>query len=309
MPTFYKELLKIWLSIKNKNPGLTPNNSAQYLWNNELFTYKGKTIFNDKWIKKDILFLTDIVSNNNILSDKQVQEKVGGNVLTLFEFNAIKNASKSVIDDGNIYKDRDFTIYLDNTPIQNITVKEIRKILCNKKTSEKAVLSTHIWKKKFGDSKVDENAWLLPSKATSETQLIALQWKILHNIFPTKILLKKMKLEDSDICESCNTIETIEHFFFHCKKINFIWEQINKDIIILIEQNFKIKEEQVILGISDITASKLKLSQKHYLHANLMILVAKNCISKYRYGSHPNLKLLYEFEMQWRMQIEIEKNQ
>ena len=109
-----------------------------------------------------------------------------------------------------------------------------------------------------------------------------------------------MKIKDSDICNTCKVVETIEHFFFHCKNTNCLWEEVNKDIATLFGHQFNITEEQVILGINKNTDITLNLSHKIYERANLILLVAKQCISKFKYGSHPNLKILYEYEMKWR---------
>ena len=41
-----------------------------------------------------------------------------------------------------------------------------------------------------------------------------LQWKILHDIFPTNLLLCKMKVRDDQMCSYCNdVVDYIEHFF------------------------------------------------------------------------------------------------
>ena len=108
-----------------------------------------------------------------------------------------------------------------------------------------------------------------------------------------------MKIEDSDlhVCDTCNVIETIEHFFFHCTKIKCIWSQLNKDINLLLGIQFQLTEEHAILGIDKSTTDKLNISSESYKKANLMILITKNCISKYRYGTYENLNILYEWEL------------
>ena len=55
--------------------------------------------------------------------------------------------------------------------------------------------------------------WLLSYKCTQETRLRVLQWKILHNIYPTYMLLSKMKVKENSKCSYCtDTVDVIEHF-------------------------------------------------------------------------------------------------
>ena len=60
--------------------------------------------------------------------------------------------------------------------------------------------------------------------ASKESRLRLLYFKILNNIYPTNILLSKMKIKTSDKCEYCKTHDLIEHFFFHCKRLEGFWK-------------------------------------------------------------------------------------
>ena len=61
------------------------------------------------------------------------------------------------------------------------------------------------WHRKFG-LEIDEHVWSLPSLVTKETWLQVLQMKILHNIYPTNILLCKMKVRADQIGSYCNDV-------------------------------------------------------------------------------------------------------
>ena len=52
--------------------------------------------------------------------------------------------------------------------------------------------------RKFG-LEIDEHIWSMPSLVTKETRLRVLQWKILHNVYPTNILPCKMKVRDDQM--------------------------------------------------------------------------------------------------------------
>ena len=53
-------------------------------------------------------------------------------------------------------------------------------------------------------------------------------WKIISNAYPTKVFREKIKIEFTNICETCNEIDYREHFFFSCKN-KIMWYEIEKD--------------------------------------------------------------------------------
>ena len=81
-----------------------------------------------------------------------------------------------------------------------------------------------IWQRKLAFEMYDK-VWILPGLATKETRLHELQWKILHNVYPTKIILQKMKVTESNKCNYCaDTIDFPEHFSFKCKFVLSFWK-------------------------------------------------------------------------------------
>ena len=44
----------------------------------------------------------------------------------------------------------------------------------------------------------------------------------------------------TDICEFCeqNDLDTLEHFFYHCSKINQLWENIGNEIHVKINEKY-----------------------------------------------------------------------
>ena len=85
---------------------------------------------------------------------------------------------------------------------------------CNRKINpvkdfRKAVMSMHdsvpcangFWHRKF-KIEIDKHVRSLPL-FVSKTRLLVLQWKLLHNIYPTNILLCKMKERDDQMCSYC----------------------------------------------------------------------------------------------------------
>ena len=85
---------------------------------------------------------------------------------------------------GLIYKTRYYKM-------EKCTSKLIRNILVSK-LSVKPICEM-FWKRKFNDYMFNwNNIWKNVPLITSEARLIALNWKILSNIYPTNIFLEKI---------------------------------------------------------------------------------------------------------------------
>ena len=152
-----------------------------------------------------------------------------------------------------------------------------------------------LWKRRY-DIDV-ASAWFLPFKVTKETKLQILQWKILHNIYPTAILLQKMHIRPNANCDTCDTLDTLEHFFFDCLQTKPLWHEVELIIAASIGKRFKLDAKLVIFGVN----SSSLLSTRSLNFINHLILVGKMSISKLQYGNkHGSILLLFDFERQLR---------
>ena len=53
----------------------------------------------------------------------------------------------------------------------------------------------------------------LPYKITRSTTLQYFQYKVTHGYFPTNAHLNKIKIKDTNLCELCVEVDTLDHFF------------------------------------------------------------------------------------------------
>ena len=84
------------------------------------------------------------------------------------------------------------------------------------------------------------------NRCTNEANLISLNCgKILHNIYPTKVLLCKMGQESDSICHTCNAVD---HFFFDCVNINQLWTLARHIISRNLSKNLRLTVEDVMVN-------------------------------------------------------------
>ena len=142
---------------------------------------------------------------------------------------------------------------------------------------------------------IDKRHWTIVHEM-KETKLRALAWKVLHNIYPTNILLYKMKLSPSQNCQTCGEIDFVEHFFYNCTRVQPLWVEISKDINVSLGVIIKIKESDVLLGL----CRSAGISALSHREINLRIAIGRLVISKFRYGRARNIFEIYETECRLR---------
>ena len=145
---------------------------------------------------------------------------------------------------------------------------------------------------------------MVAKNCTEETRLRVLHWKILHNIYPSGTLLKKMKKQSSDICRFCDeqAIDNIDHFFVHCKKVKIVWTEAKNIIQTKLNKNINITENIILTGISNELDNILTKMEIKYI--NHIILIAKMCIGRHKYGKGYNLSNTFEHECKIRKMLD-----
>ena len=97
---------------------------------------------------------------------------------------------------------------------------ELRQIFNANKDS--SIWGESFWRRKY---EIEIKPFFKMAKsASNESRLRLLHFKILHNIYPTNILLHKMKIKASNHCKHCGKTDYVEHFFFHCGKLAGFWK-------------------------------------------------------------------------------------
>ena len=149
-----------------------------------------------------------IDNNGEIMPFDVYNNKVGVSPDNLIDYVQIKTGI-SKIRNKISFIEENRPIQFHNQNAESLTRKAIYKLIlktdiCHCET---------IWERKLG-KKINENTWNNIFACTKEVKLQEIQWKIVHNIFPTNILLTRMGKEKSEKCEVCDEIDFVEHMFF-----------------------------------------------------------------------------------------------
>ena len=135
-------------------------------------------------------------------------------------------------------------------------------------------------------------------KAVRDTKLRAFQYKILFNLIPCNLYLKRIKKSDTHNCGKCNEMDDIDHYFYNCIHIVPFWNSFKLWWENIAEEELTLKCTTVKLGIIEHPDKNETL--------NACIIYAKWHIYKNKLNSEDIF--FYKFLGDLRYYIAIEKN-
>ena len=118
----------------------------------------------------------------------------------------------------------------------------------------------------------------------------------MHNTFPTNILLNRIGIKQSEVCDFCNEKDFVEHMFVNCKRLGDFWEEIFKKISILLGKKIIFSEKTILLGIEQ---SNQKLGDSEIKLINKISIIGKISIIKNKM-TKMNIKMIFEKELSLR---------
>ena len=219
---FWRDAINSWLVLKHnfkiiheaepeviKDYCNIQHDKIPIFFNKDL-TYKNKIIFFPRWIKAGIHTLDQITNENgNILLTTNIDDSIKKRPDFMFDFGVVntaftnhkRNNSNFSMLELNVNK----ILRAKNSLLRYIIDYSLPRELCGKQ----------FWERKYTNTDI-KGKYLSSIKSIKETKLQVTLFKIFHNILPSGVLRKKMKLTESDKCV-CGETDFIEHRLVHCQ--------------------------------------------------------------------------------------------
>ena len=280
---FWREAIKTWLDFSVSIDSLNVH-ELDPICNNSKIIFKKQTIFLERLIFKNILYVNDFCSGSQLMNIRDFKIKHGHYNGIELDYNIIANALSNVVIMFNG----------TNRKLQYLQQTKRKDIYNELKSTSDVGHIIRFWERK--GIHLDTEYWTVAFRSTKEVRLRMLNWKILHNIYPTNILLHKMKLSNSQMCTYCNETDFSEHFFFHCNRIKPVWSEIENIITIKIGKRYTLKLNDVIVGVLKIYG----VTTVDLGWINHVILVGKMVISKVKYGPKRHYLEILEHDLKTR---------
>ena len=292
---FWKQVLVTWLDKKAiYNSSTIDINPNSPLFNNSQVTYKNETLFVPHCCRQSIVKVSDVTDKGEIIGLDHFRHIFGNRSDSILCYNLLYNA---LFKHTTELKKQLFSNVSGNLLIFGpLTVGcNTRKAYLDLIQNVEVPVAENTWSRRY-ERDFDKKFWLLPYSSTKETKLRILQWKILHGVYPTGILLKKMNIKDSEMCTYCNTLDTVEHFFYECNEVSNLWKEIERLITKNTTTTLSLDSQSVLLGI--LPSEKIDKGVTSFI--NELILVGKLVISKTKYGKAINPIIVLEHELNVR---------
>ena len=219
LPIFYKKVLDHWCEFKISTGSDSKSNPKnEIMWNNRKILVRKKSVFYQIWYDAGVIKISDILNQNqDFLKWHEVAIKFNLNVpfTTYYGLvNAIpqkwkanlRNPIPNVLHDTNVNSLKTSSIYFSllNTVFVPPTAE------------------TKILRRGFTESTI-QNVYLMPFKVTNEVKIM-FQYKVTHNVLPTRATLYRDRISESPVCNLCNTEEqTLHHLLINCTLTVDFW--------------------------------------------------------------------------------------
>ena len=256
---FYDQLLSYWYELYSKKPCTPSEVLKSSLWNNKFLLVGDKPSYIQSWQNNGIHFFGDIVANNLILSKHQLENKYNFTINHM-DYNCIVSAIpaewKAFIKEPYVKPllndlDEPYIVINDKRkPISSIPCKDfywqfVQKTKLTPKAEEK-------WKKYLDKDDLHwEHIYELPYKITHETAVQSLQYKILHRFYPCNYTLSIWYENQAPECSSCNEVDFLEHFFFHCPEILDYWQSFEEWFFISFNARIPLNQIDILFGLEN----------------------------------------------------------
>ena len=245
---FWKDVFLIYSKLQST---AITNVACQPLWKNDFIKVNNACMLYKSWYKKGIIVINDLLENDgNFLSFNSFKVKFDVTVNFLQYF----GICKAIKSGYNIQT----TINKMEQPLRPDTIALICKyskgcshiyslFQANEKKESKSLRK---WKIHFN---IDDRIWQtycnINFSSTIDVDLRWFQYKVMHRILFTNVLLFKLKLVEDDLCSFCHMhTETLIHFFCDCKFSINIWSELEKWILTNTGYKINFTKENILFG-------------------------------------------------------------
>ena len=113
----------------------------------------------------------------------------------------------------------------------------------------------------------------LPFKTVSEPYLQSFQYKVINRILNCNERLKKWNIKDSEKCDYCDNVDTIEHHLHTCEESQKIWCHLQKWLLDNLGTSLPFTVCEVMFGLTTMSSVEFNI-------INFLILLTKWYINR-----------------------------
>ena len=274
------------------------------------------TINRNNWIRQGVRYIADFIGEDGTFYNRNEFNRKYSLMVDYITYNGTLMSIKKYL------KTFKFTIRNNKRISQSLQIQTLYKVVRGSKEYYNILLKSYslpkcttTWQTKLSY----EVNWKLCFKKTNIYTDINMKWfkiRILHRIIATNVVLKRMGLKASDVCNFCEKErDGIIHIFWRCKIIQRFWETLATWINDKCENvtSLKFSERYILFGVeptlkTDIILDFIVESAKQYIYSckyentrPVLNVFKKKIVRRHkidRYNAVINQKL-QDFNNQW----------
>jgi hypothetical protein len=235
MPMFYKEVLVAYNKSKCINKDTFCKTILdQPIWANEYVKAKDtgrnvKVLFYRNWINCNVLKIRNLKFVDGILDDQYLMRIIRNKTNIFSEISRLRQALKPYkiyLGDHDPDNDTCLPVFWRDSKPENVLPSAKSKMFYENIVSlkvERPIMERH-WIEVFNDEEVNfKNMYTKKILCIKDKKLAEFNFKVINNILPCNVNLKHWRKSDTEMCNICNTEETIEHLLYQCHYAQSIW--------------------------------------------------------------------------------------
>jgi hypothetical protein len=233
-PGFYWQILKSWNEIKtitNSEKNKSPFEiRRETLWFNKNIKLNGKEMYWNSLHKKGINIIHDIVKENGQFLSKTELDQKYNITCDFLKFNVLKDAIpnewRTILKTMRVPAEaisflEPIYLKVNGTlkPLQLIKNKDFYWTLV-KHCKQKLIVLDKL-QQEIGTDNANKGQIFIINKAVRDTRIKTFQYKILYNLIPCNLYLKRINKSDTYYCNYCNnnSIDDLNHYLYDCDLI------------------------------------------------------------------------------------------
>jgi hypothetical protein len=279
----------------------------QCIWLNENIQINNTPFKWNTWREKGINIIHDILDHKgDFLTPANFEQKYNFKC-DFMNYNALKDAipkewrklvktTQIPADAIQFNQDTHIKIGKKSKNINSIKNKEIYWTLINDIQIESIVINKLQNELNINEEKC-KLVFTMP-RVISNTKIRAFQYKLLYNLIPCNLYLKRIKRSDTDTCNWCQKLDDTMHYFVTCSHRTPFWNSFTTWCQNLLEEDINFTVIDVLVGILT--------KDTKYVVINACLLLAKWRIYKDKLNNSDTF--FYKFLCELKYYINIEKS-
>ena len=247
---FWKNVLTAWSRLR-KIEYVDENVKNEIIWFNSSIRIANKPTFHKKAFDAGIIYIKDLLDNNNrFLSYQDLCNRYGNNALSFLEYYGIMN---SIPIEWKEKFEQEILMDVPNIYEQIVETKLSTKIIYLRFSEDETIIEQlcNRWNEKYTLNTCFEElrkCFININHITLSTKHRSFLYRLLHIAIITNKDLFLWKMSNTDKCTFCNVeVETILHLFCSCKAVKLLWNNIKQWIYNTTQEVLDLNDHNTIL--------------------------------------------------------------